>query len=70
MIPTKDQILERLDTRFQTKPDDTWNSLSQFLLDLPRLKVTTPVVIPEKELQSIPLNLTKTPGNRACVHVI
>ncbi len=49
MIPSKHQILERLDTCFQTKPDHMRHSLSQSLLDLLGLKVTTPVIIPEEK---------------------
>jgi len=46
MIPSKDQILERLDARIQTEPDGMRRSLSQLLLDLPGPEVTAPVVIP------------------------
>lgn len=53
MISTKDQILERLNTRFQAKPDHMWQPLSQFLLDLLGLKVTTPVIIPEEPQQTL-----------------
>lgn len=47
--PTKDQVLEWLDARFQTKPDHTWDSLSQLVLDLYGLEVTAPIIIPEKQ---------------------
>lgn len=61
MIPSKDQILKRLDTCFQTKPDHMWHSLSQFLLDLLGPKVTTPVIIPgrKREKDSLCLESTK-----------
>lgn len=48
MIPTKDYIPERLNTCFKAKSDDMRHSLSQLLLNLLGLKVTTPVVIPEE----------------------
>lgn len=47
--PTKDHVLEWFNTRFQTKPDHMWDSLSQFLLDLLELEVTAPVIIPVKQ---------------------
>lgn len=58
-IPSKDQILKRLDTFFQTKPDHMCCSLSQFLLDLVYPKMTTPVVIPAEDRKHS-LNQPKT----------
>lgn len=51
-IPSKDQILKRLNALFQTKPDHIRGSLSQLLLDLVGPQVTTPVVIPG-EMQTL-----------------
>ncbi|KAF3852601.1 hypothetical protein F7725_005956 [Dissostichus mawsoni] len=43
MTPPTDQILKRLDTFFQTKPDHMWSSLIQLLLDLLSPEVPAPV---------------------------
>lgn len=71
MIPSKDQILKRLDTCFQTKPDHMRHSLSQFLLDLIGPKVTTPVIIPGERGRNTAdaLNLTKTSWSLAAYYL-
>lgn len=55
--PTENQVLERFDTRFQTKPNHMWDSLSQFVLDLLGLEVTAPVIIPVKQQFKLPVKI-------------
>lgn len=66
MIQSKHEILKRLRTFFQKKPDHVRHSLSQFLLDLLGPKVTTPVIIPGKR-DTTPKSLNLT--NTSCVVV-
>lgn len=63
-VPSEDQILERLDASFQSKPNHMCRSMSQLLLDLIRSQMATPVVIPvETDKNSVPM----TAGNPADV---
>lgn len=55
--PTEDHVLEWFNTRFQTKPDHMWDSLSQFVLDLLELEVTAPIIIPVKQQLKLPVKI-------------